>query len=105
MAPELANLPELPRETAHLWEWYQDLSGARGAGFSINAISWIDLWAYFDLKRMRPEPWEVQTLRALDEAFMQSRLDEATSTAKGAKTLKNRMTGKAARDGAPARGK
>ncbi|OUL98543.1 hypothetical protein A8M77_30955 [Variovorax sp. JS1663] len=97
MAPELASLPELPRETAHIWDWYQDLSGARGAGFSINAISWIDVWAYFQLKRMTPQPWEVQTLRALDEAFLQSRLDETAGTVKGAKHLKNRMTGKAAR--------
>lgn len=53
---------------------------------------------------MRPEPWEVQTLRALDDAFLQSRLEATTATAKGAKTLKNRMTGKAARAGEP-RGK
>lgn len=96
VAPELANLPALPDETAHIWHWYCDLSSARGAGFSINAIAWSDIWAYFDLKRMRPEPWEVQTIRALDDAFLVSRIDEATGSVAGAKSLKNRMTGKAA---------
>lgn len=105
VAPELERLPALPIETAHVWEWYQDLSAARGAGFSINAIAWTDMWAYFDLKRFRPEPWEVQAIRALDDAFLMSRLDETTGAVAGAKTLKNRMTGKAARDGTPARGK
>jgi hypothetical protein len=96
VAPELANLPDLPEETAHIWQWYCDLSSARGAGFSINAIAWTDIWAYFDLKRMRPEPWEVQTIRALDDAFLVSRIDEATGSVAGAKSLKSRMTGKAA---------
>lgn len=96
IAPELANLPDLPDETAHIWNWYGDLSAARGAGFSINAIAWTDIWAYFDLKRMRPEPWEVQTIRTLDDAFLVSRVEEATGSVAGAGALKGRMTGKAA---------
>jgi hypothetical protein len=88
-----------------VWEWYQDLSAARGAGFSINAIAWTDMWAFFDLKRFRPEPWEVQAIRALDDAFLMSRLDATTSAVAGAKTLKNQMTGNAARNGAPPTGK
>ena len=64
----------------------------------------MDVWAYFDLKRMRPDPWELQTIRALDDAFLLSRTEEASGTVAGAKTLKNRMTGKAARNGKPAAG-
>lgn len=96
-APELKALPPLPEETGHIWIWFEDLSSARGAGFTINAISWHDVWAYFDLKRVRPQAWEVQTLRALDDAFLQSRVETTGTAVADSKALKNRMTGKAAR--------
>lgn len=45
---------------------------------------------------MRPEPWEVQTIRALDDAFLVSRVEETSGSVAGAGALKGRMTGKAA---------
>lgn len=95
VAPELEALPELPDETAHIWQWFVDLSSARSAGFSINAISWTDIWSFFALKRIQPDPWEVQTLRAIDDAFIFSRIDKASGATADAKSLKQQMTGNA----------
>ena len=96
MAPELANLPEMPDGAWHVWEWYSDLSGARSTGMAVNAISWSDIDAYFRLRRIQPERWEVDAIRALDDAFLASRLDKVNGAVKGAGALKQRMTGKAA---------
>lgn len=94
VAPELAALPVLPEETAHIWDWYRSLSGARSAGLSINAISWSDMGAYFHLNRIHPDVWEVEALRALDGAFLESRTSKVTSGAKDAGALRGQITGK-----------
>jgi len=96
VAPELTNMPPLPAETAHLWNWFLDLNSTRTAGFTINPIGWPDLDAYFRLQRIHPDGWEVATLRALDDAYLSIQNDDATGAVAGAKALKGQMTGKAA---------
>jgi hypothetical protein len=89
-------MPRLPDETAHLWGWFLDLNGTRSAGFTINPIGWSDIHAYFQLQRIRPDGWEIATLRALDDAYLSIQNDDTSGTVAGAKALKGQMTGNAA---------
>jgi hypothetical protein len=99
VAPELQNMPELPRGTEHIWSWYCELDSKRQAGMNVNALSWSDIRAYFDLKRIHPSTWELQALVRLDDAFLASRFDDRVGTVKSADMMKQQMSGKAARRG------
>lgn len=93
VAPELAALPSAPLETEHIWLWFCALSRARGAGFSVSAISWADVAAYFNLMSITPQRWEVASLFALDDAFLASRVNETSGSVGGAKALKGQING------------
>lgn len=92
VAPELINLAPIPAEIEYLWDWYLDLAGARTAGFSVNALTWSDVRAYFDLLKISPEAWEVRTIRRIDAAFLASRADNSIGTVKNAGALLTRTT-------------
>ncbi len=94
VAPELAALPELPLGGEHLWAHYLRLDRRRQVGFSINAFSWSDIQAYCGLRKLSLARWEVDAICSLDDAYLQSRLDETSGTVKGAKSLGRNLTGK-----------
>jgi hypothetical protein len=91
VAPELASLAPVPTDVQYLWDWYTELSEARGAGFNVNAIAWSDMHAFFTLSRICPEPWEVRTIRDIDAAYLASRADESTGSVKSAGALQQRV--------------
>ena len=92
---ELAEMPSVPPETQYLWDWFQALNERRGAGFSINALSWTDMWAFFQLRGVTPEQWEVDTICQIDTAFLFSRSDNSpTDVTKDAGGLGGQITGK-----------
>jgi hypothetical protein len=91
VAPELASLPQVPLESAHIWRWFLDLNAPRGATFSVNPISWTDTASYFGLKRIRPDPWEVDLLRSLDDAYLAIQNGETDGAVASAKALRGQM--------------
>jgi hypothetical protein len=69
--PELLEAPDLPDAFAHVWEWFTELSNARGAGaFSLNPISFQDMESWARLSGTHLTPSEVGLLRRLDEVFL-----------------------------------
>ena len=96
---ELRELKSIPPETRHLWEWYCALAARRGAGFSVNAISWSDMWAFFQLQRISPEKWEVDTICKIDSAFLDSRVENKAPPVADAGGLGRQITGKQDQDG------
>ncbi len=92
ISEELQNLPVLPRETAHVWNWFCDMCRGRTSGFNIDPIVWSDMWAYFNLYRTKPQRWEVEAIRALDDALLESRIEPSGKVA-GAKALRQKITG------------
>lgn len=96
VAPELENLPTVPPGTDHIWAWFRDLDSRRQAGMSVCALSWSDIHAYFQMRRVKPSQWELEALSKLDDAYLLSRIDGKIGTVSGAKSLKGRMTGTAA---------
>ncbi len=73
VAPELLDMPDIPIETGHIWQWFLELSRGRPTGWNVEPIPWADFLAYFDLYGFRPQSWELQALRLIDDAFIQSR--------------------------------
>ncbi len=88
----LTTLKRLPPETAHLWEWYQDISTGRQTGMGgMCPLAWEAFDAYFRLKRIRPEAWEVDTIRAIDAEFMASQGEDSSNVAADASSLMSRV--------------
>lgn len=68
---DLVGEDELPGSLAHVWEWFTELSNARGAGaFSLNPISFQDIESWARLTGNQLTSFEVQLLRRLDEVFL-----------------------------------
>lgn len=67
----MLSVPPLPEGGEHLFDWFLELSAARGAGMSGPlGISYSELLAWSRLTGRRPAPWEVEILRALDAVFL-----------------------------------
>jgi hypothetical protein len=65
--------PDLPLAGAHLWQWFLELNAARTSnGWGPNAIGYAELDAWARLTRRAPAVHEIDALRALDRAFMES---------------------------------
>ena len=94
VSQELQDLKSVPPEMVYLWDWYKALSDSRSAGFSVNAIAWSDIAAFFSLMKLSPTPWEVSTIRQIDQAFIASRADSTTGAVGNAAAMHNRMSSK-----------
>lgn len=63
--------PPFPESGGYLWEWFWDLSaGRRGSPGSADPLTWAEMDAWARLRRLRPAPFEIDILRALDRAFL-----------------------------------
>lgn len=83
--------PDYPLQVRYLWNWFVELSKGRSAGpMAANAINWSDMSAYFSLIGVRPMRWELNALRALDDAYLESRSREEVvlTSAKGLPQMK-----------------
>lgn len=88
----LTTLKHLPAETSHVWDWYQQISMGRQAGMSgMLPLTWEAFDAFFRLKRIRPEAWEVDTIRSIDAEFMASQGEESQNVAADASSLMGRV--------------
>lgn len=67
--PELEGLPELPECAAHVWGWYQDLTGKRTIGMAMNPITWPDVDSWCNRRKLDPKQWELDAIFGIDEAF------------------------------------
>lgn len=67
------NGPPLPREMRYLWRTFLSLHRARGSnGWGANPIAWSEIDAFCRLTGTALDPWEVDAVRAVDEAFIES---------------------------------
>lgn len=71
--------PPMPPAGAHLWDTFLELHRARGgSGFGPSPISHADIEAWVRLKAWPLRPWEVDAIRALDEAYFASQAEKPT---------------------------
>lgn len=64
------NQPDIPNKAQYLLRLYGDLSQGRQYGFSANPISSVELQAWLNLTDRKLNNWEIQTLRAMDRAYL-----------------------------------
>lgn len=68
---ELANAPQMPAELAHVWRWFCELHATRAHGqCGAFPIGFAEIAAWAALTGVRPRPFEVAALRAIDDVFM-----------------------------------
>lgn len=64
--------PPLPADLRYLWSAFSQLHRTRQAGMSLCPITHAEIDAWSRLYRVRLDPWEVDALRALDDAFLET---------------------------------
>ena len=68
--PELV-APEFPDIVSHVWEAFLDLHKGRSYGMSGgNPLTWTDIAAWCNLTGIVLSSWEVNTIKALDMAWV-----------------------------------
>lgn len=65
-----------PDALGYVWRWFIDLNGARGGGMGPSPITWPDMAAYFGLKQIQPEPWELDLIHSLDGVALTAAQDK-----------------------------
>lgn len=77
----LRSLP-IPTGTEYLWEWFNELQGARTSnGFGANPITYTEMAAWATLSGRDLEPFEVRLLKDLDLLYL-SAVAEASASRK-----------------------
>ena len=77
--PELQNLVELPPSCYQTWYWFVELHSARSNnGFSANPISYLEMQAYFNLKKIEPMDYELALIKRFDNAYLKVQADKAS---------------------------
>ncbi|NAZ37146.1 hypothetical protein [Rubellimicrobium sp. CFH 75288] len=67
--------PEPPPEAVHIWNAFMALHLARSASdLGPNPLGWAEIDAWCRLTRTRLDPWEAEAIRALDDAYLASRI-------------------------------
>lgn len=61
----------IPPGTEYLFSTFENLSSSRTYGFSgANPISYLEIKSYCDLMNETLSPWEIDTIRLMDTAFL-----------------------------------
>lgn len=76
LADELAAAPQVPEETSYLWRWFCDISSGRQGGMGPNPLMHGEIDVWFRQRRLVPDEWELDAIRALDNAYLGSLNDE-----------------------------
>ena len=72
LPPEL-EVPDFPDIASHIWVTFNELSAGRTYGMSgPNPLSWEGIKAWVDLNGIVLTPWELETIKALDMAWVRS---------------------------------
>ena len=70
---ELGYSTECPEELQWLWNAFGEVSRGRTSnGYGPNPISWSEFGWWAQLSRVELLPWEIDTLRALDDIYLKA---------------------------------
>lgn len=79
--------PALPPEVRHLWHTFLELNRTRpSSGFGASAIPFAEMDAWQRLKRMPFEAWEVDAIRELDDAWLESQAESTATNTEATRT-------------------
>lgn len=75
---ELDDLKVLPSSCYAVWGWFMSLNESRSSsGFGLNPIAYSDISAYFQLKQVIPDEWEIDLLKRFDREVMKVYAEKA----------------------------
>lgn len=82
--PPQLDLPPIPFELQHIWDWWEDLDATRQRGLATNPITYteIERWAF--LLKINLDPFEVRCIMALDSAYMACHAEQQAKKAASA---------------------
>jgi hypothetical protein len=63
-------LPEVPACVSGLHAAWHQLAAARQSGLGRNLLSWSEIAAWQQIMGVRLNPWEVETISAMDRAAL-----------------------------------
>lgn len=66
----------MPPAIEYLYNWFSRLSNRRGGGFGPAPLSFTELDNFFRLIGIEPQPWEVETLEALDNLWLKTSAED-----------------------------
>ncbi|HEY0838178.1 MAG TPA: hypothetical protein VGE72_29995 [Azospirillum sp.] len=67
-----------PYGSEHLWRWFLDLHGRRGSnGYGPNPLDFREIQAWAAVAGLRPAPWEIEVITALDDAYLRHQAEQA----------------------------
>lgn len=70
--------PEMPEAAQMVWRAFDDLDAQRGGnGFGDNPITYRDMLAWQQMTGWALDPWEVEAVRAVDDAYLAHRAKES----------------------------
>ena len=62
--------PIIPDAALDLWGWFWELDGGRQSGMSQNPLLWSEIESWGRLMRIKPAPWELTVIKAMDRAYL-----------------------------------
>lgn len=63
--------PDIAEWALYLWEWFRELSAGRGStGFGPAPLTYSEIKAWMDMKKITIEPWELTILKRLDSVYL-----------------------------------
>jgi hypothetical protein len=81
-ARQLGRLPEelvplpCPEALTYLWNWWLSLAARRGCGFGPASLAWHDVEAWARLSGVTLEPFELDCLDALEQAYLRAQVKD-----------------------------
>lgn len=73
---KLLNPPSILPEFIHIWGWFEDLIDCRDSSFGVSVIKHSEIYSYFNLMWIAPNPQEVLVLRLIDKIFVEIMSDD-----------------------------
>jgi hypothetical protein len=71
VVPDLDDAPQLPYATQHIWGWFAELHSSRtGSGFAPNPLTYEAIYAWSQLTKNFPTPYEISVIKAIDTAYL-----------------------------------
>ena len=69
--PMIEDAPPLPVGCGQLWSDFLELHGSRGStGWGPQRITFADLRAWQEVRRVRLQPWEIDCIRRVDDIWL-----------------------------------
>jgi len=64
---------EIPELLYYVFDWFMDLRSARKSnGFALMSIEFSEIHAYFSMRNIQIEKWELDLIRALDSISLEA---------------------------------